>query len=81
MEINWQSLRDLRSDYVRSKGFLKDYWTPQLLKDYHQTLGQRISWKWQAVLTLIQDQGFMKDEEKLSPVSYTHLTLPTTPYV
>ena len=66
MEINWQSLRDLRSDYVRSKGFLKDYWTPQLLKDYHQTLGQRISWKWQAVLTLIQDQGFMKDEEKLS---------------
>ena len=37
-----------------------------------------LDWAKQAYLQLKQKQ---KEEKELCPVSYTHLTLPTTPYV
>ncbi len=51
-DIDWQALRELRSLYNESSDRLnRDYWAkPRLLASYDATLGQRIAWKWQAVL-------------------------------
>ncbi|SMF56281.1 small ribosomal subunit Rsm22 family protein [Pseudobacteriovorax antillogorgiicola] len=57
VEINWQSLRDLRGKYVSQADSIRDYWADdQILSDYHETLGQRILWKWHSVLKLLQKE-------------------------
>ncbi len=47
---HWESLKRIRSLYLKGGG-IADYWSsPEILEAYHQTFGQRILWKWQSVL-------------------------------
>lgn len=54
---DWAQLQNLRQIYVAGKSTTNPsagvavYWDSQtLLRDYHHTLGQRIKWKWSAIL-------------------------------
>lgn len=47
----WKRLQNLRQAYLKADGYLADYWQDeQLLDAYDKSLGQRIQWKWDAVL-------------------------------
>jgi hypothetical protein len=57
----WENLRNLRSDYVESDPSLRrDYWrNDELLAAYDQTLGERIGWKWRAVIHQLAERGLI----------------------
>lgn len=54
-QIDWTQLRNLRDLFLSEEPLSEDYWTSQrLMKDYDITLGERIGWKWDAVLRELQ---------------------------
>lgn len=53
----WKRLQNLRQAYLKADGYLADYWQDeQLLDAYDKSLGQRIQWKWDAVLATIPER-------------------------
>jgi hypothetical protein len=62
-KIDWNFLRKLRGLYVISAGMLqKDYWaSTKNLEDYDVTLGERIRWKWQWLLGILDERSFFKE--------------------
>ncbi len=56
---DWNRLQDLRSVFLEGKQTSKDYWEDQrLLEIYDLTFGQRIAWKWNAILDELRDRGW-----------------------
>lgn len=50
-QLDWHSLRHLRKLFTGSAAVIPDYWdSDEVLAAYDATLGQRIAWKWDAVL-------------------------------
>ena len=53
----WQTLRQLRQGFLVDKAGIDDYWKSEVtVRLYHQTLGQRILWKWQAVWDKLDEE-------------------------
>ncbi|MDX2128866.1 MAG: small ribosomal subunit Rsm22 family protein [Chloroherpetonaceae bacterium] len=49
--LDFAKLHELRNAFLLQRAGKNDYWTSEkLLSDYHRTFGQRIKWKWNAVL-------------------------------
>lgn len=49
--IHWNDLRELRDLFLAETPLERPYWTSlRQLRDYDRTLGERIGWKWDAVL-------------------------------
>ena len=60
LSIDWQGLDRLRSMYFSDKEKILDYWqSEKLLSDYHDTLGQRILFKWQNVLSYLDGKNIL----------------------
>jgi len=56
--LPWARLIELRDSYLSEKPLRQDYWSDEeLLELYEQSLGQRILWKWQAVLEELKFRG------------------------
>ncbi|MGA0333352.1 MAG: small ribosomal subunit Rsm22 family protein [Kiritimatiellia bacterium] len=50
-KIDWNRLRELRDLFLQPDPILEPYWkSNRQLQDYDITLGERIGWKWDAVL-------------------------------
>lgn len=57
--INWDRLRALRDLFFSGEPLAEDYWTStNLLRDYDITLGERIGWKWDAVIRELKLRGW-----------------------
>jgi SAM-dependent methyltransferase len=57
--INWDRLRGLRDLFLTGEPLTEDYWTSaNLLRDYDITLGERIGWKWDAVIRELKLRGW-----------------------
>jgi SAM-dependent methyltransferase len=57
--IDWDRLRNLRDLFLTGEPLKEDYWTSSnLLRDYDITLGERIGWKWDAVLRELKLRGW-----------------------
>ncbi|MCB0404018.1 MAG: hypothetical protein KDD51_04480 [Bdellovibrionales bacterium] len=55
--MDWPALRALREHFLDPKG--RDYWSSRsLLENYDLSFGERISWKWAAVLSELQARGW-----------------------
>lgn len=60
--LNFEALRYLRELFLRTEEQdpardthdLSDYWTEELLAQYHHTFAQRIGWKWQSVIKVLR---------------------------
>lgn len=62
-EIDWNQLKLLRQSYLNAQGNLPDYWKSEALLDaYEATLGARIAWKWDAVLSVLAAQKWKAPE-------------------
>ena len=58
-KIDWDRLRELRDRYLEGEPLTEPYWTSnRLLKDYDVTLGERIGWKWDAVIEELKVRGW-----------------------
>jgi SAM-dependent methyltransferase len=58
-KINWDRLRHLRDLFLSGEPIEEDYWTSSnLLQDYDITLGERIGWKWDAVIRELKLRGW-----------------------
>lgn len=58
-KINWDRLRALRDAFLSGEPLMEDYWTSSnLLRDYDITLGERIGWKWDAVIRELKLRGW-----------------------
>jgi len=56
--INWQKIQGLRKHYLSlGQAGSKDYWNDlELIESYDKVLGERIAWKWSAVLNQVKDR-------------------------
>jgi SAM-dependent methyltransferase len=64
--IDWNRLRELRDLFLSGEPVTQDYWASQrLLRDYDITLGERIGWKWDAVLQELQVRGWTPPSSRL----------------
>lgn len=64
--INWKRLRDLRDLFLSGEPIPDPYWTDQkLLADYDATLGERIAWKWRAVLKELSMRGWTPPSDRI----------------
>lgn len=58
-KIDWDRLRELRDRFLDPEPIAEPYWSSnRLLKDYDTTLGERIGWKWDAVIHELKDRGW-----------------------
>jgi len=58
-KIDWERLRGLRDRFLEGGAIPEPYWTSnRLLRDYDITLGERIGWKWDAVLAELVLRGW-----------------------
>lgn len=59
MEIDWETLDDLRASYLDGSAGTGDYWkSDALLRGYDATFARRIAWKWQWVLADLERRGW-----------------------
>jgi len=59
VKINWARLRGLRDLFLSGETLTEDYWSSaNLLRDYDITLGERIGWKWDAVIRELKLRGW-----------------------
>ncbi|HTS18173.1 MAG TPA: small ribosomal subunit Rsm22 family protein [Verrucomicrobiae bacterium] len=57
--IDWKALQRLRAAFLDGTAGAGDYWRNERdLESYDQTFGQRISWKWDYVLTELKARGW-----------------------
>jgi len=64
--IDWDQLRSLRDLFLSGEPVTEDYWNSQrLLRDYDITLGERIGWKWDAVIQELQLRGWTPPSSRL----------------
>src|SRR5450432_3198494 len=58
-KLNWEALDRLRGNFLSGSVADGPYWqTPADLESYHATFGERIGWKWDAVLRVLRQQGW-----------------------
>ena len=57
--IHWNDLRELRDLFLADLPLERPYWTSRRqLSDYDRTLGERIGWKWDAVIQELKLRGW-----------------------
>ncbi len=57
--IHWNDLRELRDLFLADLPLERPYWTSlHQMSDYDRTLGERIGWKWDAVLKELKLRGW-----------------------
>jgi hypothetical protein len=66
-QVVWPGLRRLRHVFLHEPESAAggSYWTPRLLKDYDLVLGERIRWKWNAVLEELVARGWTPPGDSL----------------
>lgn len=58
-KIDWDRLRELRDLFLQPEPITKPYWkSNRQLQDYDITLGERIGWKWDAVIDELKKRGW-----------------------
>lgn len=68
-KIDWVRLRELRDRFLDPEPIADPYWTSnRLLKDYDRTLGERIGWKWDAVIEELKVRGWRPPSPFLSDI-------------
>lgn len=60
---DWQRLRALRDRFLTDAS--GEYWTPRDLELYDATFAQRIGWKWDGVLRILERAGWRPDSTRL----------------
>jgi len=66
-KIDWDRLRTLRDLYLQPGPLESDYWTSnRQLQDYDITLGERIGWKWDAVIEELKLRGWSPPSPSLT---------------
>jgi len=65
--IDWNALRALRDLFLSEIPLERPYWTSRTqMDDYDRTLGERIGWKWDAVLQELKSRGWAPPSRKLT---------------
>lgn len=67
--INWDRLRGLRDLFLQPDPIPEPYWSSNtLLRDYDITLGERIGWKWDAVLRELDLRGWRPPSSAITDI-------------
>lgn len=68
-KINWDRLRELRDMFLQPDPIPGPYWkSNRQLQDYDITLGERIGWKWDAVIDELKKRGWEPPSPSLTDV-------------
>lgn len=68
-KIDWDRLRDLRDLFLQPDPISRPYWkSNRQLQDYDITLGERIGWKWDAVISELRLKGWTPPSPSLTDV-------------
>lgn len=68
-KIDWDRLRELRDLFLKPEPITAPYWkSNRQLQDYDITLGERIGWKWDAVITELKVRGWEPPSPSLTDV-------------
>ncbi|WFB36539.1 small ribosomal subunit Rsm22 family protein [Kiritimatiellota bacterium B12222] len=66
-KIDWDRLRELRDLFLQPEPITGPYWkSNRQLQDYDITLGERIGWKWDAVLEELKVRGWKPPSPSLT---------------
>lgn len=66
-KIDWDRLRQLRDLFLQPEPITEPYWkSNRQLQDYDITLGERIGWKWDAVLSELKARGWKPPSPSLT---------------
>jgi hypothetical protein len=64
--LDWNALRDLRDRFLSAEPISQPYWiSREQLDAYDATLGERIGWKWDAVLAELAARGWKPPSDTL----------------
>lgn len=65
--IHWNDLRELRDLFLADTPLERPYWTSlHQMSDYDRTLGERIGWKWDAVIRELKLRGWAPPSRSLT---------------